>query len=70
MSKYTIVVSVKELTEVAEFADAGHDWVLDGDYGFLGSFATQSEAWARAEEEAEGINYRDGAGTVSVQLNA
>lgn len=47
-----IIVSIKELASFPEQAEAGHDWLVEGDFGFLASYATRSEAARHASEEA------------------
>ncbi len=66
-----IIVSARGLQATSpEYVDASHEWFVEGDYGFFGSFVTQNEAWRAAHDEANYINNAEGAGTVEVQLNA
>lgn len=70
MAKFQIIVSHKDFSDSAEHMEAGHDWSVEGDYGFLGSFKTEGQAWAFAQEEAANLNDQRGEGTVEVQLSA
>lgn len=67
---FQIIVAAKELAEFAEHAEPGHDWIVEGDYGFLGSFKTEGQAWAHANAEVANLNEVRGAGTVEAVLNA
>lgn len=51
---YQIVVAHKDQSEFPQGFAAGHEWSVEGDYGFFGSFRTQKEAWVFAENEISG----------------
>lgn len=55
----------------AEYQDVpeGHKWVVEGDFGFLASFPTQSEAWKYAEEEVR-CQKEIADVEITIQLNA
>lgn len=52
--RYQLIVSSKDQSESADLFEVGHEWSVEGDYGFLGSFNTQKEAWGFAEKEISG----------------
>lgn len=64
------VTAARHAETSAEHIEPGDAWVVEGDYGFMGSFKTQGEAWQAAQAEAAAINASSGAGTVDLQLNA
>lgn len=47
-----IIVSAIAQAECASLAEPGHGWVVEGDFGFLGSYATKAQALAAAEVDA------------------
>lgn len=66
-----IIVSAKELaTTEQDQIDAGCKWVVEGDYGYLGSYKTQAQAWKAALDEVASINLYAGAIVTELQLNA
>lgn len=48
-----ITISVIEQAECASLAEPGHGWVVEGDFGFLGSYKTRAEAFAAAKADAD-----------------
>lgn len=48
-----IIVSAVEHAACAEHAEPGHRWVVEGDFGFLGSYKTHAEALEAANFDAK-----------------
>lgn len=68
---YQIIVSAKELAVTeSEHIEAGHNWVVEGDYGYLGSYKTQAQAWKAAQDEVISVNTYAGDVVAEIQLNA
>lgn len=61
-----IIVSAKGLSSSDELAEPGHDWIVEGDFGFLASYATQAQAERHAREEVAAMTERGMAVTWSV----
>ncbi len=60
---FDIIVSAKIYSENAHLAEPGHFWIVEGDYGYLASFVSETEAMNFAIEEAKAVK-------ANVQLNA
>jgi hypothetical protein len=68
---YQVIVAQKELASTeAHHIDDGCEWVVEGDYGFLGCYKTQGQAWKAALDELASINKYAGAIVAEIQLNA
>lgn len=67
---FQLIVAHKDFSEFPQGFDAGHEWSVEGDYGFLGSFTTQKEAWAFAESEISGAHNGGVVLDAEVVLNA
>lgn len=57
----TILIVAKDLIEVAAsdcvgLIEEGHNYILTGDFGYIGSVATRSETFEIANEYAKSVN--------------
>ena len=39
-----LVICNRELSQNAEFMETNHNWSVEGDFGFMGSFETKAQA--------------------------
>lgn len=70
MALYQFIVAAKEQAECVDMMEPGHEWCVEGEYGYFGSFATQNEAWAFAKAECDANNMANGKVVSEVVLNA
>lgn len=52
MADIIVSAAAHAVTEQSCWEDPKHQWIVEGDFGFLGSFAKRSDAYAHANEIA------------------